>query len=146
MQVQDEVAYVDVRCVYYLGASADEAFVGYVVVAKESTAQTIAIGHTPTGLARQIWIAASATTSASPIGTIFTFSGVLGGALLVAQTGALVGIGAVNSVLAGTSRADNILIPGIIDMTTAAANDVLGQVDWIIRYQPLYPGAVITSM
>ena len=115
--------------------------------AKDVVAQTLEGGFTPTGLARQIWAAAGATTATITGPDMYlTWSGVLGAAMIVLQTGTLLGMGALGSVLAGTSGAKNVFGPGVIDITTAAFNDASGLIDWTIRYTPLFLGATITAL
>src|SRR5271157_1272994 len=55
-----------------------------VTTVKAVGAQLIALNFTPTGGASQVVAVASATTANSPVGTVFTFSGILGSAPIVA--------------------------------------------------------------
>lgn len=111
--------------------------IGKVVFVKAATAQTIELGHFPTGGARAILATASATTTGDVANKYYTFDGIIGSQLVVAQTGNLIGLGAVGSVLLGTSRASNVFCPGRIDFTTAGADDVTGLINWTILYKPM---------
>ena len=122
------------------------AIIGKVIADKAATGQLLAFNFTPTGGATQVVAAASATTTGDVAGKYYTWSGVLGAAPIVAQTGDQIGVGGVGSVLAGTSGAVNVFCPGIIDMTTSAADDATGLINWTIWYKPLTPGAVVTAL
>jgi len=111
--------------------------IGKVVFVKAGTAQTIELGHFPTGGARDIFAVASATTTGDVANKYYTWDGIIGSALVVAQTGDVIGFGAVGSVLLGTSRAINVFCPGRIDFTTGTANDVTGLINWTIFYKPM---------
>jgi len=111
--------------------------IGKVVQAKAAGAQTIELGHFPAGGARAILATASPTTASDVANKYYTWDGIIGSQLVVAQTGDVIGFGAVGSVLAGTSRAKNVFCPGRIDFTTAAANDLTGLIDWTIIYKPM---------
>jgi hypothetical protein len=112
------------------------------------TTQTLEGGFTPTsGVGRGIWAVASANTvTITDEDFILTWSGVIPAAILVAQTGAVDGFGAVGSVLAGTSGAVNVFVPGIMDITTAGDTDNSGLIDWTIVYQPLSEESVVTAL
>lgn len=120
--------------------------IGKIIATKDATGQTIELGFTPTGGARGVFAAASATTTGDVINKYYTWNGIIGSALIVAQTGDVIGFGAVNSALAGTSTAHNVFCPGVIDITTAAANDVLGLINWTIFYRPLSTASKITAL
>jgi hypothetical protein len=120
--------------------------IGKVTQAKAAAGQLIAFNFTPTGGAAAVMAIASATTTGDVANKYYTWDGVLGTAPIVAQTGDAIGVGAVGSVLAGTSGAMNVFCPGVIDMTTSIANDGTGLIDWTIWYKPLAAGAVITAL
>jgi hypothetical protein len=118
--------------------------IGKVMFVKAGTAQTLELGFTPTGGARTILAIASATTTGDVANKYYTWDGVLGTAVLVAQTADAIGVGAVGSVLAGTSSARNVLCAGVLDITSAGANDITGLVDWYVRYIPVKPSSTVT--
>jgi len=126
-----------------------EAIIGRSRAAVEgATTQTLEGGFTPTsGVGRGIWAVASANTvTITDEDFILTWSGVIPAAILVGQTGAVDGFGAVGSVLAGTSGAKNIFVPGIIDITTAGDTDNSGLIDWTVIYHPLLTTSVVTAL
>lgn len=126
-----------------------QAIIGRSRAAVEgATTQTLEGGLTPTsGTGREIWAAASANTvTITDEDFIITWSGVMAAAMIVAQTGNVVGLGAVGSVLAGTSGAINIFVEGVIDITTAGDTDDSGLIDWTVIYQPLLATSVVTVL
>jgi len=122
------------------------SIIGKVVADKAVGAQTLEIGFTPTGGARTIIAIASATTASDVANKYYTWDGVLGTAVIVAQTGDVIGVGAAGSALAGTSKAQNIFCPGIIDITTAAANDLTGLINWTVLYKPMSINSSVTAL
>ena len=135
------------NCFTVTGECVVTAVIGKVVSVKDATAQTLELGFTPTaGTGRIILGIASATTTGDVANKYYTWSGVIGSAILVAQTGDVIGVGAVGSVLAGTSGVKNILPPGVIDITTAAANDTLGLINWTVLYKPMTMNSKITVL
>ena len=118
--------------------------IGKIVQTKDATGQLIAFNFTPSGGASQVVAIASATTTGDVAGKYYTWDGVLGTAPIVAQTGDVIGVGAVGSVLAGTSGARNVFAPGVIDFTTSVANDVLGLINWYIRWIPVSGASQVT--
>ena len=119
---------------------------GKVTFQKAGTAQTLELGFTPTGGARTIIGIASATTTGDVANKFYTWDGIAGSQIVVAQTGDAIGFGVVGSVLAGTSGAINAFCPGTFDITTAAADDAQGLVDWYIWYKPLTPYTKVAAV
>jgi len=120
--------------------------IGKVRAQKAAAGQLLAFNFTATGGASQVVAVASATTTGDVANKYYTWDGVLGNAPIVAQTGDAIGVGAVGSVLAGTSGAMNVFCPGVIDMTTSVADDGTGLIDWTIWYKALSVGAVVTAL
>lgn len=119
---------------------------GRVVAAKQATAQTIRLGVVPTaGGVEAFFCAASATTTGDPIDSLYTITGEVTDALIVAQVG--VGLAAVMCDAAGLIMTPQgfILVPGVLRMTTAAANDNSGLIDWTIIWQPLTVGSSVVT-
>jgi len=111
------------------------------------TTQTLEGGFTPTAGARAIWAVASANTvTLTDADMYLTWSGVIPAAILINQTAAAIGYGAVASILAGTSGAKNVFCPGIMDLTTAGDTDNVGLIDWTIIYRPLTPASRIIAL
>lgn len=120
---------------------------GKVIAAKADTAQTLRLGHVPTiGAVEAFLCAVSAVTNLDAIDSIYTITGVVGDAMIVAQVGTIIGVGQFQNNALGTIRSQLILVPGIIRLTTAAANDATGLIDWTVLYQPLSETSVITVL
>ncbi len=112
------------------------SIVGRVVAAKAVGAQTIRLGHVPTaGGVEAFLCAASATTSNDAIDELYFITGVIGDAMIVDPAS---GIGLSNLMVneAGTVGTPQglLLAPGILRMTTGAANDLTGLINWTARY------------
>ncbi len=108
---------------------------GRVVVQKQANAQTIRLGHVPTvGGVEGFLCAASATTSGDDVDELYTITGNITDALIVAP--AAEGIAALLVNAAGLVGAPQgiVLAPGILRMTTAAANDNSGLINWTALY------------
>ncbi len=112
------------------------SIVGRVVSTKQANAQTIRLGHVPTaGGVEAFLCAASATTASDPIDELYFITGVIGDAMIVDPAS---GIGLSNLMvneagLVGTPQG-LLLAPGILRMTTGAANDNSGLINWTARY------------
>lgn len=112
-----------------------------------ATTQTLEGGFIPTDGARAIFAAASANTvTLTEADMYLTWSGVIPAAILIDQTGNIVGFGAVGSILAGTSGGINVFCPGIMDITTAGDTDNSGLIDWTIIYRPLTTASRVIAL
>lgn len=112
------------------------AIFGRVVVQKENTAQTIRLGHVPTDSGVEAFLcAASATTLSDDVDTYYQITGNITDALIVAP--AALGVSNISVNAAGLVGAPQglLLAPGILRMTTAAANDSTGLINWTALYK-----------
>lgn len=111
------------------------ALFGRVVVQKEATIQTIRLGHLPTAGVEGFLCAVSATTSGDDVDELYTITGNITDALIVSP--AAEGIAALMVNAAGLVGAPQgiILVPGILRMTTAAATDNSGLINWTALYK-----------
>ena len=112
------------------------SFTGRVVAAKAVGAQTLRLGHVPTaGGVEAFLCAASATTASDAIDELYFITGVIGDAMIVDPAS---GIGLSNLMVneAGLVGAPQglLLAPGILRLTTAAADDATGLINWTARY------------
>ncbi len=111
---------------------------GRVVFQKQVAAQTLRLGHVPTIPAAECFLcAASATTSADDVDTYYQITGEITDALIVAP--AALGVSNISVNAAGLVGVPHglLLADGIIRMTTGAATDNQGLIDWTCLYYRL---------
>jgi len=123
------------------------AIYGKVIAAKDAGAQLLRLGHVPTiGAVEAFLCAASATTATDAIDTIYTITGVVTDAMIVAPAAVGVGLVSVNAAGLVGVPVGMLLVPGILRMTTSVANDITGLIDWTVLYQPLSGTSVMTVL
>lgn len=113
---------------------------GHVTTAIGAGAAVPRIQFTPTGGAQVPLCAAAAAINGDAVNTIYTWSGLIAGALTPsAQIGA--------ADLAATAQWSGgmlILVGGIIAVTNAVAST--GIIDWYISYLPLEDTTIVTAL
>ncbi len=120
---------------------------GKVRAQKQANAQTLQLQITPTGGAAAALCAASATTSGDAVDSIYTITGVSTDAMIVAQIGTALGIGQLQASALGIGTGNPlVLVPGILSLITAAANDNSGLVDWTVIYRPVTNVSIVTVL
>ena len=107
---------------------------GVVLGAIKNVAMNLKIGSTPTAPGGLVDITANLDCQADAVGTVYKCNTTLGGAM-VEVTG---GVTLDNGI-------EVILPAGTVTMTSAAVEDGTGSIQWIIEYEPLVAGAVVTD-
>lgn len=120
---------------------------GKVITAKQATTQTLRLGHVPTIVGAEAFLCAvSATTLSDAINQIYIITGVPGDAMIVDQVSSIIGVGQFQINALGNIQSALILVPGVIRMTTGAADDNVGVIDWTVIYQSLSDTSEITVL
>ncbi len=122
------------------------AVYGKVMADKAIAAQTLRLGLVPTiGGVEAFLCAASATTSGDLIDSIYTITGVIADLMIVAPTA--LGVALPQAAATGQGvGALLVLVPGIIRLTTGAADDGTGLINWTVLYRPLTADSVVTVL
>ncbi|MDZ4230660.1 MAG: hypothetical protein U1B77_02450 [Dehalococcoidales bacterium] len=119
---------------------------GKVMFVKDAGAQLLRLGHVPTAGAEAFLCAASATTATDAADTIYTITGVVTDAMIVAPAALGVGVLGVNAAgLVGVPNG-HVLVPGILRLTTSIANDITGLIDWTAIYRPMSITSAMTVL
>ncbi len=114
--------------------------------AKANTAQTLRLGLMPAGSITEAFLCGvSGVTNLDAIDTVYTITGVIANAMIVAPTA--LGVSLLQAAATGMGvGAPQILVAGVIRLTTADADDNAGFIDWTVIYQPLTDASVVTVL
>lgn len=117
---------------------------GRIVTAnKQAAAQALLLTHSVGG---GLCIA-SATTTGDVINSIYTITGVVGDAMIVAQLGPALGIGQSMSSALGSGTGNQLVLGvGDISMVTSVATDADGFINWTLCYLPLTPVSLARAL
>lgn len=120
---------------------------GIVTAQKAAAAQTLRLGLLVTGGVEAFLCAASGNTTGDVVGRIYTISGLSTDTMIDAPVVDVAGINRWQSGTTGIAIGNPlILVGGVLRLTTAAAADNAGAIDWYLYYQPLADNSVVTAM
>ena len=112
-----------------------------VIAGAGGTGVLIILNHDPAGAAPSAAISAvvAATIAGDPAGTMYTWSGAVGGAITVAAQLGVASVG--DTLFAGEFL---VLVPGVVNVNNTGNDATMtGTIDWYMNYIPCHPKAFV---
>jgi hypothetical protein len=124
------------------GAIIVKALYGHCTTAAGTATTTPRMGYNPTANPGQVNISAAVGAAATPINTLFTWSGVAAGLLTRSALGWMDATTATEAFVGGYMTFG----PGVINYSNAAVVDNALVVDWYIFYEAVDIGTVVSAL